>query len=395
MEVVLQEWISLFVRWAHIISAIGWIGSSFYFMWLDSSLKKRKGLPEGAKGDSWSVHGGGFYHVVKYQVAPDEMPEALKWFKWESYSTWLTGFAMMFATYYWSASGLLIDREVLDLTAGMAITLSILSLVASWYLYDWLCKSPLRTKPVLVFAVLFVAIVAASWGFQQVFSSRAAWLHTGAIIATMMTGNVFFVIIPNTKVVVDDLKSGRTPDGKYGEIAKLRSTHNNYLTLPVILMMISNHYPITYSHPYAWVMVAMVLVIGATVRIFYNRHEAGMHGFAVQWQWPLVAVMSIGLIAFSTWRPDQNEVAFYPTEAMEIVMTHCASCHSSTPTHEWFEEPPLGVTFDSLDQIRAHTSTIVAQSVLSTTMPMGNETGMTQDERDILGSWLRAGAPAE
>jgi len=395
MEVVLQEWASLFVRWAHIISAIGWIGSSFYFMWLDSSLKKRKGLPEGAKGDSWSVHGGGFYHVVKYQVAPDEMPDALKWFKWESYSTWLTGFTMMFATYYWSASGLLIDREVLDITAGMAITLSILSLAASWYLYDWLCKSPLRTKPVLVFAVLFVAVVAASWGFQQVFSSRAAWLHTGAIIATMMTGNVFFVIIPNTKIVVDDLKAGRTPDGKYGEIAKLRSTHNNYLTLPVILMMISNHYPITYSHPYAWVMVAMVMVIGAAVRIFYNRHEAGMHGFAVQWQWPLVVAMSIGLIAFSTWRPDQNEVAFYPTEAMEIVTTHCAACHSSTPTHEWFEEPPLGVIFDSLDQIRAHSSKIVAQAVLSTTMPMGNETGMTQDERDILGSWLRAGAPAE
>lgn len=395
MEIILQEWISLFVRWAHIISAIGWIGSSFYFMWLDSSLKKRKGLPDGAKGDSWSVHGGGFYHVVKYQVAPEEMPEALKWFKWESYSTWLTGFTMMFATYYWSASGLLIDREVLDISAGVAISLSIASLVASWYLYDWLCKSPLKAKPVLVFAVLFVAIVAASWGFQQVFSARAAWLHTGAIIATMMTGNVFFVIIPNTKVVVADLKAGRTPDGKYGEIAKLRSTHNNYLTLPVILMMISNHYPITYSHPYAWVMVALVLVIGAVVRIFYNRHEAGEHGFAVQWQWPLVAVCSVALVLFSTWRPDQNQVDFYPAEAMEIVANHCSACHSANPSHEWFDEAPAGVMFDNLEQIRAHSSKMVAQSVLSTIMPLGNETEMTQDERDILGSWLRAGAPAE
>ncbi len=395
MASILQEWISLFVRWAHIISAIGWIGSSFYFMWLDSSLKKRKGLPEGAKGDSWAVHGGGFYHVVKYQIAPDEMPEALKWFKWESYATWLTGFAMVVVVYYWGANGLLIDREVADLSVAQAISISVGSLIAAWFFYDWLCKSPLKSRPVLVFAVLFVAIVAASWGFQQVFSPRAAWLHTGAIIATMMTGNVFFVIIPNTKIVVADLKAGRTPDGKYGEIAKLRSTHNNYLTLPVILMMISNHYPMLYSHPYAWVMVAMVLVIGAVVRIFYNMHEAGMTGFSVRWQWPVVALFAIGMIVFSTWRPDQRAVDFTPAVAMEIVAVNCAICHSATPTNELFDTAPGGIKFDTLEQIRSFSSQIIAQAVLSNMMPLGNETGMTIDQREELGSWLRAGAPAE
>ncbi len=395
METILQEWVSLFVRWAHIISAIGWIGSSFYFMWLDSSLKKRAGLPDGARGDSWSVHGGGFYHVVKYQVAPDEMPDALKWFKWESYATWLTGFAMLSATYYWGANGLLIDREVANMNAGQAITLSIVSLIGGWFFYDKLCKSFLRKWPTVLFGILFVAIVAASWGFSQMFSARAAWLHTGAIIATMMTGNVFFVIIPNTKIVVADLKAGRTPDAKYGEIAKLRSTHNNYLTLPVILMMISNHYPMTYSHPYAWVMVAMVLIIGAVVRIFYNRHEAGVHGFAVQWQWPVVAVTAIALIAFSMWRPDQKTVDFDPLVAMEIVNNRCVTCHSATPTSEMFDAPPAGIAFDNLDQIRAQASKIVAQSVLSNSMPLGNITEMTDEERVILGSWLRAGAPAE
>ncbi len=395
METILQEWISLFVRWAHIISAIGWIGSSFYFMWLDSSLKKRAGLPDGARGDSWSVHGGGFYHVVKYQVAPDQMPESLKWFKWESYATWITGFAMLTATYYWGANGLLIDRAVADMNEGQAIALSIVSLIGAWFFYDKLCKSFLRKWPTLLFAILFIAIVAASWGFSQMFSARAAWLHTGAIIATMMTGNVFFVIIPNTKIVVADLKAGRTPDAKYGEIAKLRSTHNNYLTLPVILMMISNHYPMLYSHPYSWVMVAMVLIIGAVVRIFYNRHEAGTHGFAVQWQWPLVAAIAIGLIAFSMWRPDQKTVEFDSTAAMEIVALRCASCHAATPSSEMFDAPPAGIAFDTLQQIRAHSSKIIAQSVLSNTMPLGNITEMTEEERVMLGSWLRAGAPSE
>ncbi len=395
MESILHEWISLFVRWAHIIAAIGWIGSSFYFMWLDASLKKRKGLPKGAKGDSWSVHGGGFYHVVKYQIAPEEMPEALKWFKWESYTTWLTGFLLMAVTYYWGAKGLLIDREVMDMPVWEAIFISVMSLALAWIFYDALCKSPLRKFPVLVFIVLFIAIVAASYGFQQVFSARAAWLHTGAIIATMMTGNVFLVIIPNTKIVVNDLKAGRTPDARFGEIAKLRSTHNNYLTLPVVLMMISNHYPVAFSHPYAWVMVGMVLVIGAVVRIFYNMHEAGIHGKALYWQWPVVVVMAAAMIAFSTWRPDQVEVDFYPTEAMEIIAIHCAACHSATPSHEFFDYAPGDYKFDNLDQIRSHSAKILAQTVLSNIMPLGNETGMTAEERALLGSWLRAGAPSE
>ncbi|QDL94143.1 urate hydroxylase PuuD (plasmid) [Paroceanicella profunda] len=393
MEAVFHDWISLFVRWAHIIAAIGWIGSSFYFMGLDYSLRKRKGMEDDKVGDTWQVHGGGFYHMVKYKVAPEHMPEELTWFKWESYSTWMTGFAMMAVTYYWGAKGLLIDRSVADLPVPVAILLSAGSLVAGWFLYDGLCKSALRHRPAVMFAVLYVALVFAAWAFGQVFSARAAWLHIGAVIATMMSGNVFLVIIPNQRIVVEDLKAGRAPEAKYGQIAKLRSTHNNYLTLPVVLMMVSNHYPMAFGHPYSWVLIGFILVIGAVVRHWFNMHEQGRHGAIMKWQWPLATVLAIGMMWFSSWRPGQAAAEVAPQAAMAVVSKHCAMCHAATPTHEGFEEAPGGVAFDTLPEIRAHASKMLAQAVLSNTMPLGNETGMTPDERATLGAWLRAGAP--
>jgi uncharacterized membrane protein len=248
---------------------------------------------------------------------------------------------------------------------------------------------------VVMFAILFVAIVALAWGFNHVFSARAAWLHVGAVIATMMTGNVFFVIIPNSKIVVDDLVAGRVPDPKYGEIAKLRSTHNNYLTLPVVLMMISNHYPMAYSHPYSWVLIAGVLAIGALVRIWFNLHESGVHGPAIQWQWPVILVTGICMMWFSSWRPDQVAAEIDPAKALAVIATHCSGCHSATPTNENFTEAPGGIRFDSIDEIRAHAPKMIAQAVMSNTMPLGNETGMTPEERAILGAWLRDGAPEQ
>ncbi len=395
MEATFHEWISLFVRWAHIIAAIGWIGSSFYFMGLDGSLKKRKGLPKGVKGENWTVHGGGFYHIVKYEVAPDGMPDDLQWFKWESYLTWLTGFFMLVVTYYWGARGLLIDREVLDLQIWQAIAISVGSLALGWIAYDLLCKSALKRWPVVMFAVLFVGLVALAWGFGEVFSARAAWLHIGAVIGTMMTGNVFLVIIPNSKIVVEDLKAGRVPEAKFGQIAKQRSTHNNYLTLPVILMMVSNHYPSAFGHPHSWVLIAAILVIGAVVRIWFYLHESGVHGAALQWQWPVVIVTAIGMMWFSTWRPDQIVVEVDTARALSVVAVHCSGCHSATPTAEGIEEAPGGIVYDNLEQIRAHASKMIAQAVMSNVMPLGNETGMTGEERAVLGAWLRAGAPGD
>ena len=296
----------------------------------------------------------GFNHTRKFLVAPEHLPADLIWYRWESYLTWLSGFCLMIIVYYWGAESYLIDRLVADLTVMEAIAISVGSLVVGWVLYDQLCKSPLRHQPVLVFVVLFVAIVFLAWAFGKLFTARAAWLHVGAIIATMMTGNVFFVIIPNSRIVVDDLRNGREPDARFGKIAKLRSTHNNYLTLPVILMMISNHFPIAFGHPYHWVLIAAILVIGATVRIWFNLHEAGIHGPVTHWQWPLVIALTFGSIWFSTWRPDLEDADANAGEATLIISEHCSSCHSDKPTHPDYEAAPGGATFDTLAEIQSY-----------------------------------------
>ncbi|MEL6233200.1 MAG: urate hydroxylase PuuD [Pseudomonadota bacterium] len=396
MEAIFHEWISLFMRWAHIVAAIGWIGSSFYFMGLDYSLRRRKDMSDDKLGENWTVHGGGFYHIVKYKVAPNEMPEELTWFKWESYFTWMTGFGMMVVVYYWGAKGFLIDREVMELSVPLAIALSLGSLAAGWFGYDALCRSRLRHTPPVMFGVLFAALVLAAWGFGEVFSARAAWLHVGAVIATIMSANVFLVIIPNQRVVVADLKAGRAPDPRYGKIAKLRSTHNNYLTLPVILMMISNHYPIAFGHPQSWVLIALILVSGAAVRDWFNGHEKGLSGLAMRWQWPTAILLSICMMWFSSWRPDlagPGSDAVVPAEALAVLTAHCTACHAVMPANTDYAEAPGGVVLDRLEDIRAHAPKILAQAVLSKAMPLGNETAMTDEERALLGAWLRAGAP--
>jgi len=396
MAGILQDWLSLFLRWAHIVAGIGWIGSSFYFMWLDASLKRVANMPAGVKGESWSVHGGGFYHVQKYAVAPERMPEDLHWFKWESYSTWLTGFALLTVTYYWSASSYLIDRSVADLQPWEGVAISVAGLAAGWVFYDQLCKSPLKANPPVMFAVLFAAIVAASWAYGFVFSARAVFIQVGATVATIMTGNVLLVIIPNQKVVVADLKAGRVPDPVYGEIAKLRSTHNNYLTLPVLFMMISNHYPMTFGHEWNWGIVALVLALGAIIRDWFNRHEAGEHGVGVQWQWPASGALAAALIGFSTWQPSgavQVADRVLTAEALAIAQTRCVACHSATPTNESFDKAPGGVMFDRADQLKANAQKVLAQAVLTEAMPLGNMTEMTPEERAKLGAWIRGGMP--
>ena len=343
-------------------------------------------------GENWTVHGGGFYHTVKYKNAPESMPDDLHWFRLESYFTWLTGFALLCVTYYWSASSFLVDPGVLP---WHGVALSLLGLVGGWLFYDALCRSRLREHPARLFGILFVAIVCLSWAYDLVYTGRGAFLQIGAMIATLMTCNVLMVIIPNQRIVVADLKAGRVPDPEYGRIAKLRSTHNNYLTLPVIFLMISNHYPMTYSVEWNWAIVAVVLALGAIVRDWFNRWEAGESGAGVAWQWPAAAAMAAGLFLTSAiaelGRGGTDPVA--ADVAVGILQARCSICHAAQPQDVDHAVPPAGVAFDTLAEIRLHAPRVLAQAVRSDAMPPANATGMTPEERQILGSWIAAGSP--
>ncbi len=271
---VLWEWVQIAARWTHVITAIAWIGSSFYFIALDLGLRKTPSLPPLAHGEEWQVHGGGFYHIQKYLVAPEMMPDHLTWFKWESYATWLTGFLMLVLVYYLGAEMYLVDPAVADLAVWQAIAISLASLAFGWLAYDTLCKTRFGDDNTRLMVLLYVLLVAMSWGYTQVFTGRAALLHLGAFTATIMSANVFMVIMPNQRIVVADLKAGRKPDPKYGKIAKQRSTHNNYLTLPVLFLMLSNHYPLVFATQYNWLIASLVFLMGVTIRHWFNTKHA-------------------------------------------------------------------------------------------------------------------------
>ena len=272
--IILTEWLEFAVRWFHIITAIAWIGSSFYFIALDLGLKKNKSLPDGVIGEEWQVHGGGFYNIQKYSIAPPNLPKDLIWFKWESYSTWLSGFFLLAIVYYGGADIYLIDREIADISNFQAILISLVSILLGWVIYNSACKSPLASNSNFLMLILFFFLIFLSWFYTSIFSGRAAFLHLGAITATLMTANVFFIIIPNQKIVVSDLKAGRTPDPKYGIIAKQRSTHNNYLTLPVIFFMLSNHYPLAFGSELNWAIAPLVFLLGVSIRHYFNTYHA-------------------------------------------------------------------------------------------------------------------------
>jgi len=398
MELLLHDWLGLLFRWLHVVTGIAWIGSSFYFMWLDNSLRDYGTLEPNADGENWSVHGGGFYHNQKFLVAPERMPEELHWFKWESYMTWISGFCLMVIVYYWGAESYLIDRTVWDISPAIAIAISVGSMALGWIMYDLLCRSPLKDRAALLFTILFAFIVLAAYGFGLVFSNRAAFLHVGVVIATMMSANVFMIIIPNQKKVVAALIAGETPDPALGKAAKLRSTHNNYLTLPVLFMMISNHYPIVFGHEWNWLVVALILALGAIIREFYNAHNAGRTGMAIRWQWPTAAVLVAALITLTAWKPSGEAVVedeVYTVDALAIVQTHCIACHSAKPSDENFEKAPGGIMFDDAAMLKTHAAKVLAQSVLTKAMPLGNKTGMTDDERARLGAWIKIGMPDE
>ena len=392
MQAFLLDWLNLLLRWSHFVVGVGWIGASFYFIWLDLSLRQRERMNPGVYGTSWLVHGGGFYHVEKYTVAPERLPEDLHWFVWEAYLTWLTGFALLVIQYYFNATSYLIDPSVMPLTPWQAIGISMASLAGGWLAYDGLCRSPVGRRPALLAVCVFALILASAWLFSHVFSGRGALIHVGAFVGTMMAANVFMVIIPNQRKMTASLIAGGKPDPRLGSIGKQRSTHNNYLTLPVLLMMISGHYPMLHSHPQTWLVVGLILVTGATVRHFINRSDAGDEFATYSWALLAAAIALLGAIYLT--RPAERDTAAMPVPAdadvLAILDAHCVMCHADRPTHDGFEAPPADIRLETLAELRRYADRVVAQAVRGEAMPLGNETGMTSEDRAALGAWIAA-----
>jgi uncharacterized membrane protein len=390
MSSFIVDWLNLAFRWAHLVVGIGWIGTSFYFIALDLSLRKREGMKDGVAGTAWEVHGGGFYHVEKYLVAPKELPPDLVWYKWEAYLTWVTGFALLILQYYWHADSYLISKTLLPMLPVQAIFISVASLAAGWFVYDWLCKSRIGRNTAILALAVFALILVAAWFYARVFSGRGALIHVGAFIGTIMAVNVFGIIIPNQKKIVASLMAHETPDPRLGAIGKQRSVHNNYLTLPVLVLMVSSHYPMLTSHSQSWLIVALIIVIGASVRHFLNRHDAGDPLFKIGWTLPVAAVALGAAIWMTAPRADASFAGLEVSdgEALNIVGKHCVTCHSARPTHEGFDAPPKEVVLGTIDDIRLHAEQILAQTVNGDAMPLGNETAMTPEERLLLGAYL-------
>ncbi|NUB44636.1 urate hydroxylase PuuD [Fertoebacter nigrum] len=397
---VLWEWVEIAARWTHVITAIAWIGSSFYFIALDLGLRKTPSLPPLAHGEEWQVHGGGFYHIQKYLVAPAMMPEHLTWFKWESYATWLSGFAMLVLVYYLGAELYLVDPNVMDLAVWQAVLISLGSLGFGWLAYDTICKSRFGDDNTRLMIGLYVILVAMSWGYTQVFSGRAALLHLGAFTATIMSANVFMVIMPNQRIVVADLKAGRVPDAKYGKIAKQRSTHNNYLTLPVLFLMLSNHYPLVFATEYNWLIASLVFLMGVTIRHWFNTKHARKGN--PHWTWGLTVILFLVIAWLSSvpMKPAEEETALNGAaltyaaapgfdDVTSIVQGRCSMCHAAEPVWEGMYWPPKGVVLETPEQIAHEARRIYLQSGISHAMPPGNLSYMEPAERAAIIEWFR------
>lgn len=389
---LVTDWLSLAVRWLHIIFGAAWIGTSFYFNWLNNHVRE----PEDASdptlsGELWSVHGGAFYRVMKYRVAPEKLPKILHWFKYEAYFTWVSGFALLIVVYYLNAKVYLIDARVYVLEPWQAVSAGIGSLVLSWLVYHGLCMTPLAKKPTVFALFGFVLMTAVAYGLTNLFGSRAAYIHVGAIVGTLMAANVFFVIIPNQKVTVAAMMDRKEPDPKYGAEAAMRSLHNNYFTLPVLFIMVSNHYPFTFGHKYNWAILAALSLIGAGTRHWFNLRGQGQRNV---WLLPVAALAMVAL-AFVT-KPksyaDYRPVSY--NEVRTIIDERCVTCHSSSPTFDGYKQigPPQGLVFDTEQDILTKASHINTQVVVTKQMPLSNLTGITDEEREAIGAWFYQGA---
>ena len=394
MIFLLEEWTELILRWFHVIAGIAWIGSSFYFIALDLSLKQNKNLPDKSHGEAWQVHGGGFYHLVKYLVAPSKMPSELTWFKWEAYATWVSGFALLALIYYAGAELYMIDIVKYDLEKYEAVIISILGIVFGWVIYDFVCRLSLKTNVYVLISSIFILITVMSWAYSEIFSYRGAFMQIGTVLGTIMVANVLMIIIPGQKKVVASLLANETPNPIHGAIAKQRSLHNNYLTLPVIFIMISNHYPLIYATKYSWIIISIILVIGALIRHFFNIKHTG----AKPPYWVCVPIIILGSIIFyisDLGKPKLNNVKNTATlielipektlvSAQEIIVSKCSMCHAKEPLWENMKNAPKLVNLETPTDIINNIDNIYKQSVLSYAMPPGNISFLEENERSLI-----------
>lgn len=392
------EWLNLLGRWLHLITGIAWIGASFYFVWLDNHLlapRVAADTDKGVNGEVWSVHGGGFYHAQKYRIAPELLPEPLHWFKWEAYSTWLSGFFMLCLMYYVGADSYLIDPTVAALTPVEAIAIGLGTLVLGWLIYDGLCRSPLGRDDRLLGVAVLVLSVFAAWGLTHVFSGRGAFIHYGAMLGTLMVGNVFFVIIPGQRELIKAKLAGREPDAVPGLKAKQRSVHNTYFTLPVIFTMMSNHYAMVFNHAYNWILLVAISIAGAAIRVYFvSRHKGQAKPVALVVGVVMLAGTAIAISpAAVSQLPASNAVdaAQRFAQVVQIVHTRCTACHAEHPIQTGFFAAPKGILLDTPTRV-ATQATLIYQQVASRAMPLGNLTAMTEQERQMITAWHDAGA---
>ncbi|MDE0715641.1 MAG: urate hydroxylase PuuD [Gammaproteobacteria bacterium] len=386
MEAHAHEWLNLLLRWIHFIVGIAWIGASFYFNWLENNLDREPPQDEGIDGNLWAVHGGGFYYLKKFTTGPERLPSSLHWFKWEAYTTWLSGVALLVLIYYFNARAWLIDPSVRDLEPWQGIATGIASLVVSWFVYDGLCRVS-RERPGLMTAMVFGWFALLAFILTQLLSGRAAYIHVGAAIGTVMVANVFFVIIPAQRELVSALKERRPTDPGHGRNGLLRSRHNNYFTLPVLFTMISSHFPSTYGNSLNWLVLVLLALVSIAVRHYFNVRHLGNR---LAWILPAAFLAMVGLMWLTAPRPaGQGGILVSDAEASAIVTTHCAGCHAAKPTFPGFITAPKGIELDTMDKIRIHRVAINQVTVLTKTMPLGNLTGMLDEERTTLGHWVQ------
>ncbi len=395
MEAYLLDWLSLLLRWAHLVVGIAWIGASLYFIWLDNSLetpRRAEDRDRGVAGELWAVHGGGFYHAQKYRLSPPTLPERLHWFKWEAYWTWITGFALLVLIYYVKAETYLVDPAVMALSNAQAIGIGLASLIVGLAVYEGLCRSPLGRNDAALAGVLFLLLAAAAWGLTLVFSGRGAYIHYGAILGTIMVGNVANVIIPGQRELVRAKQEGREPDPRHAIAGKQRSVHNTYFTLPVLFVMISGHYAMTFGSRWNGLVLVALTVSGALIRVwFVMRHKGGAPA------WPLVAgiVILLAVAALLAPRSSGAGAAVKYAEVQRVIELRCVSCHAAKPSFQGMAKPPKGIVLDTPERVRVQAAMIYQQTVLSKAMPPGNLTGITDEERALLDRWVRGGAKAD
>ena len=387
----LMEWLNIIVRLMHITFGIAWIGASFYFVFLENALNRTDNVREELAGNLWAVHGGGFYYLEKYKVAPKTIPKNLHWFKYEAYFTWISGFSLLFVVYYFNAKAMLIDTNVLSMGSATAITIGVGSFAVAWLLYDLLCKSPLIKKPILFTVIGFLLAVGFAFFYSHVFSARAAYIHFGAMLGSLMVGNVFFVIIPSQKAMVKAAQLGEPLDPALGKKSLARSLHNNYFTLPVLFVMISNHFPSTFGNAYSWAVLAAITLGTAGIKHYLNLKEKGRYNVYVL----PVSVLILLAASFIT-APQKNTDACATTvsfaQVNAIIVARCITCHSSRPTDDVYTAPPNGVVYDTPQDIVKLKDKIMQRVVITKTMPQNNKTNITPQERDLIRCWIEQGA---